>query len=69
MYDIHSPRVPGSEEMADLLRKAASRLPVEQLWANPDCGLKTRGWPETKAALEHMVQAAKQLREEYATEA
>lgn len=66
VYDIHSPRVPGSEEMADLLRKAAQRLPVEQLWANPDCGLKTRGWPETKAALEHMVAAAKQLREEYA---
>ena len=69
VYDIHSPRVPGSEEMADLLRKAASRLPVEQLWANPDCGLKTRGWPETKAALEHMVKAARQLREEYATTA
>ena len=66
VYDIHSPRVPDSEEMANLLRKAAQRLPVEQLWANPDCGLKTRGWPETKAALEHMVKAAKQLREEYA---
>ena len=66
VYDIHSPRVPDSEEMANLLRKAAKRLPVEQLWANPDCGLKTRGWPETKAALEHMVAAAKQLRKEYA---
>ena len=66
VYDIHSPRVPDSVEMASLLRKAAKRIPVEQLWANPDCGLKTRGWPETKNALEHMVQAAKQLREEYA---
>lgn len=67
VYDIHSPRVPDSNEMANLLRKAAKRIPVQQLWANPDCGLKTRGWPETKAALEHMVQAAKRLREEYAT--
>ncbi|HUH56964.1 MAG TPA: hypothetical protein VL020_00395, partial [Pseudomonadales bacterium] len=66
VYDIHSPRVPESEEMANLLRKAAKRIPVEHLWANPDCGLKTRAWPETKAALEHMVEAAKQLREEYA---
>ena len=66
VYDIHSPRVPNSDEMANLLRKAAKRLPVEQLWANPDCGLKTRGWPETKAALEHMVKAAQQLRKEYA---
>ncbi|QEY58030.1 5-methyltetrahydropteroyltriglutamate--homocysteine S-methyltransferase [Pseudomonas sp. C27(2019)] len=65
VYDIHSPRVPDSEEMANLLRKAAKRIPVEQLWVNPDCGLKTRAWPETKAALEHMVKAAKQLREEY----
>ena len=65
VYDIHSPRVPDSEEMANLLRKAAKRIPVEQLWVNPDCGLKTRAWPETKAALEHMVKAAKQLRKEY----
>ncbi len=66
VYDIHSPRVPDSNEMANLLRKAAQRIPVQQLWANPDCGLKTRGWPETKAALEHMVAAAQQLRKEYA---
>lgn len=66
VYDIHSPRVPDSNEMANLLRKAAKRIPVQQLWANPDCGLKTRGWPETKAALEHMVAAAQQLRKEYA---
>lgn len=66
VYNIHSPRVPDSNEMANLLRKAAKRIPVQQLWANPDCGLKTRGWPETKAALEHMVAAAQQLRKEYA---
>ena len=66
VYDIHSPRVPGCEEMANLLRKAAKRISVEQLWVNPDCGLKTRTWPETKGALEHMVNAAKQLRAEYA---
>jgi len=66
VYDIHSPRVPDSNEMANLLRKAAKRIPVEHLWANPDCGLKTRAWPETKGALEHMVTAAKQLRKEYA---
>lgn len=65
VYDIHSPRVPDSEEMANLLRKAAQRIPVEQLWTNPDCGLKTRAWPETKAALEQMVAASKQLRKEY----
>jgi 5-methyltetrahydropteroyltriglutamate--homocysteine methyltransferase len=51
--------------MANLLRKAAKRIAVEQLWVNPDCGLKTRAWPETKAALEHMVTAAKQLRKEH----
>src|SRR5690606_10123986 len=55
VYDIHSPRVPSTEEMVDLLRKAKAVVPAEQLWVNPDCGLKTRAWPETKAALEGMV--------------
>jgi len=64
VYDIHSPRVPGSEEMADLLRKAARVVPPAQLWVNPDCGLKTRAWPETAAALQNMVAAAQKLREE-----
>nr|WP_294794846.1 5-methyltetrahydropteroyltriglutamate--homocysteine S-methyltransferase [uncultured Mucilaginibacter sp.] len=64
VYDIHSPRVPGTEEMASLLAKAAQLLPVQHLWVNPDCGLKTRKWPETKAALINMVTAAKQAREE-----
>lgn len=66
VYDIHSPRVPDASEMAHLLRKAAQRIPAERLWVNPDCGLKTRGWPETEAALVHMVTAARQLRAELA---
>ena len=64
VYDIHSPRVPPAEEMAELLEAAARVLPAEQLWVNPDCGLKTRAWPETEAALRNLVQAARQLREE-----
>lgn len=66
VYDIHSPRVPGVEEMLRLLRKAAEVVPPENLWVNPDCGLKTRGWPETEAALRNMVQAARQVRREWA---
>ncbi|MBF8795691.1 5-methyltetrahydropteroyltriglutamate--homocysteine S-methyltransferase [Pseudomonas monteilii] len=62
VYDIHSPRVPGKEAMVELLRKAALRIPAERLWVNPDCGLKTRGWPETEAALVNMVAAARELR-------
>jgi len=68
LYDIHSPRVPSVADMVDLLRRAAQRIPVERLWVNPDCGLKTRGWPETEAALRHMVQAARVLRAEWQTE-
>ncbi|UYQ94359.1 5-methyltetrahydropteroyltriglutamate--homocysteine S-methyltransferase [Chitinophaga horti] len=63
VYDIHSPRVPGVEEMAALLEKAAQLLPIQNVWVNPDCGLKTRKWPETKAALINMVQAAAKARE------
>lgn len=62
VYDIHSPRVPTKEEMISLLQKAAERLPIRNLWVNPDCGLKTRKWPETKAALINMVDAAKAAR-------
>jgi len=62
VYDIHSPRVPGTQEMAALLIKAAELLPAAHLWVNPDCGLKTRKWPETKAALINMVAAARQAR-------
>jgi len=66
VYDIHSPRVPDSAEMLKLLRKAARRIPAERLWVNPDCGLKTRAWAETEAALVNMVAAARQLRAELA---
>lgn len=69
VYDIHSPRVPDVQEMAALLEKAAEVVPVEHLWVNPDCGLKTRGWPETEAALRHMVQAAQEVRERLLEEA
>jgi 5-methyltetrahydropteroyltriglutamate--homocysteine methyltransferase len=69
VYDIHSPRVPTTEEMASLLAKAAGLLPARNLWVNPDCGLKTRKWPETKAALENMVAAARQARETITIEA
>jgi 5-methyltetrahydropteroyltriglutamate--homocysteine methyltransferase len=63
VYDIHSPRVPATEEMERLIEKAAALLPAENLWINPDCGLKTRGWPEVKSALENMVAAARRLRQ------
>ncbi|MBB4864076.1 5-methyltetrahydropteroyltriglutamate--homocysteine methyltransferase [Pseudomonas nitritireducens] len=66
VYDIHSPRVPGKDEMVKLLRKAAQRIPAERLWVNPDCGLKTRAWPETEAALVNMVAAARELRRDVA---
>jgi 5-methyltetrahydropteroyltriglutamate--homocysteine methyltransferase len=66
VYDIHSPRVPGKDEMVKLLRKAAQRIPAERLWVNPDCGLKTRAWPETEAALVNMVAAARELRKDVA---
>jgi len=66
VYDIHSPNVPAAEAMAQLLRKAATVVPPANLWVNPDCGLKTRRWPETEAALRNMVDAAKALRAELA---
>ena len=83
VYDIHSPRVPGTDEMVKLMTKAVQRVPgtdemvklmtkavqrvpAERLWVNPDCGLKTRGWPETEAALVNMVAAARQLRSQLA---
>ena len=69
VYDIHSPRVPDTAEMVELLRKASAVLPAQKLWVNPDCGLKTRGWDETRAALEAMVDAARTLRSERAAAA
>ncbi|MBD3612985.1 MAG: 5-methyltetrahydropteroyltriglutamate--homocysteine S-methyltransferase, partial [Hydrogenovibrio crunogenus] len=65
VYDIHSPNIPSVEQMVDLIQKAAENIPVERLWVNPDCGLKTRGWSETEPALTHMVQAAKMLRKQF----
>lgn len=62
VYDIHSARIPSIDEMTQLLRKAMRHIPAERLWVNPDCGLKTRGWSETKAAIENMVAAAQQMR-------
>src|SRR6266700_728575 len=62
VYDIHSPRVPDAGEMLKLLEKAERVIPLERLWVNPDCGLKTRGWPETEAALARMVEAARRMR-------
>ncbi|PHS17688.1 MAG: 5-methyltetrahydropteroyltriglutamate--homocysteine S-methyltransferase [Blastopirellula sp.] len=64
VYDIHSPRVPTHQEVTDLLKQAIQVLPIERLWVNPDCGLKTRGWKEVLAALKVMVSASQELREE-----
>ncbi|MEV0580759.1 5-methyltetrahydropteroyltriglutamate--homocysteine S-methyltransferase [Streptomyces sp. NPDC050392] len=66
VYDIHSPRVPSAEEAAALLRTGLDALGTERLWANPDCGLKTRGWPETRASLVNLVAAARTVRAESA---
>ena len=63
VYDIHSPRVPDIGEMVALLEKAGAVLRPDQLWVNPDCGLKTRGWAETEAALKALVEAARTMRQ------
>jgi 5-methyltetrahydropteroyltriglutamate--homocysteine methyltransferase len=68
VFDTHSPRVPSVETMQQLLERACEVIPVERLWVNPDCGLKTRGWPETEAALANMIQAARNLREKLKAE-
>lgn len=62
VYDIHSPNIPTEQQMIELMTKAAKRIPVERLWVNPDCGLKTRQWSEVKPALKNMVLAAEKLR-------
>jgi 5-methyltetrahydropteroyltriglutamate--homocysteine methyltransferase len=62
LYDIHSPRVPSVEEMIGLLKKALQVLPRKQVWVNPDCGLKTRGWSEVQESLTNMVIAARKTR-------
>ncbi len=65
VYDIHSPNIPEVEHMVDLIRRAQAHIPAERLWVNPDCGLKTRRWPEVIRALERMVAAAERLRADY----
>ncbi|MFK0200199.1 5-methyltetrahydropteroyltriglutamate--homocysteine S-methyltransferase [Streptomyces lavendulae] len=62
VWDIHSPRVPGTDEAVGLLRTGLEAIPAERLWVNPDCGLKTRGWAETRASLENLVAAAREVR-------
>lgn len=66
VYDIHSPRIPSEQEIKDRIEEMLQFLKPEQLWIDPDCGLKTRQWKETKAALTNMVNAAKFFREKYA---
>ncbi|MFJ9340561.1 5-methyltetrahydropteroyltriglutamate--homocysteine S-methyltransferase [Streptomyces sp. NPDC101733] len=68
VWDIHSPRVPSAGEAAALLRKGLAAIPAERLWVNPDCGLKTRGWPETRASLENLVAAAREVRADLTTD-
>ncbi len=65
VYDIHSPNIPTTEQMVELIQKAANNIAIDRLWVNPDCGLKTRDWAETEPALINMVEAAKQLRKAY----
>lgn len=68
VYDIHSPRVPSKEEMVELLKKAQGVIPAQQLWVNPDCGLKTRHWDETEKALIAMVEASREMNEVFPKE-
>lgn len=65
VYDIHSPQIPAVRDMVARLQSASSVIAPEKLWVNPDCGLKTRGWPETLEALKNMVEAARELRLAY----
>lgn len=69
VYDIHSPNIPDVAQIVQLAEKAEQLIPAERLWINPDCGLKTRNWAETEAALGNMVAAAKQLREQWQAKA
>lgn len=66
LFDIHSPRIPSKEEFISKIETILKSYPAEKFWVNPDCGLKTRGWEETKLSLTHMVEAAKHFREIYA---
>ena len=62
VYDIHSPNIPSTAHMVALMQEAAQHIAPQRLWVNPDCGLKTRGWPETEAALKAMVAATQAMR-------
>ncbi|WP_253289547.1 5-methyltetrahydropteroyltriglutamate--homocysteine S-methyltransferase [Verrucosispora sioxanthis] len=62
VWDIHSPRVPSRDEVIEALRRAVAAVPARRLWVNPDCGLKTRGYPEVEASLRHLVAAAEEVR-------
>ncbi|WP_206485964.1 5-methyltetrahydropteroyltriglutamate--homocysteine S-methyltransferase [Thalassotalea sp. G2M2-11] len=64
VYDIHSPNIPSVDDIVALIKSASEKIPTEQLWLNPDCGLKTRSWEEVTPALDNMVAAAKVLRQE-----
>src|SRR5690606_9900497 len=64
VYDIHSPRVPSADEIADQLRRALAGMPARQVWGNPDCGLKTRREEEVRPALANLVTAARTVRAE-----
>lgn len=66
VYDIHSPRTPSSENMQVVIDEAAKYIPIERLWVNPDCGLKTRNWEETISALSNMIAMTKAVRKKYA---
>jgi 5-methyltetrahydropteroyltriglutamate--homocysteine methyltransferase len=68
IWDIHSPRVPTVEEITGLLEKALLVLPRRRVWVNPDCGLKTRAWPETEESTANMVAATRALRQKSKTE-
>ncbi len=65
VYDIHSPNIPSTDSMVELMEKAAQRIPPQRLWINPDCGLKTRGWDEVKPAIKNLVAASKQLSDHF----
>jgi 5-methyltetrahydropteroyltriglutamate--homocysteine methyltransferase len=64
VYDIHSPRIPTKQEMVDLLKRATKLLSKDQIWVNPDCGLKTRNWKEVEASLLNMVAATEEMRKQ-----
>lgn len=68
MYDIHSPRVPSVDEIKDVIHKILAKVPANHVWINPDCGLKTREEPETKASLINLTEATRQVRQELADE-